>query len=356
MRLSPCPGSISGILEDVARPPNYRFTPEPDYDDDYDDVDDAPRRRTGGRGLGFFLVVLSLVFVAFVGLRIAGIESVEVLVAAMALTPYVAAFGLLLGLVCVLLRRRVVGFTVLLLAIALATLLVPRLLSEEQPAADGPRLRIMAINLFAGRADVATVVRIAREQKIDVLVMPEFTVQADTEFTEAGLAEQLPNRVADEDTTGSGTAVLSRFPLTQNALMEETTLAQPTMVVDLPGNDDVELAAVHIQPGVRTGSAGVWRRELGELPRPAERIRILAGDFNASLDHAAFRALLDRGYADAAEATGDGLEPTWSKWPLGPPVTIDHIVVDDRCAVGSYEALEIPGSDHKALISEIILP
>jgi endonuclease/exonuclease/phosphatase (EEP) superfamily protein YafD len=345
-------------LGDVARPPNYRFTPEPDYDDDYDDVeDDAPRRRTGGRGLGFFLVVLSLVFVAFVGLRIAGIESAEVLVAAIALTPYVAAFGLLLGLVCVLLRRRVVGFTVLLLAIALATLLVPRLLSEEQPAADGTRLRIMAINLFAGRADVATVVRIAREQKIDVLVMPEFTVQADAEFTDAGLAEQLPNRVYDQDNTGAGTAVLSRFPLSQRALMEETTLAQPSMVVDLPDfQEDIELTAVHIQPGVRTGSAGVWRRELGELPRPAERIRILAGDFNASLDHAAFRAMLDRGYADAAEATGDGLEPTWSKWPLGPPVTIDHIVVDDRCAVGSYEVLEIPGSDHKALISEIILP
>jgi endonuclease/exonuclease/phosphatase family metal-dependent hydrolase len=95
---------------------------------------------------------------------------------------------------------------------------------------------------------------------------------------------------------------------------------------------------------------------MGQLPRPAERIRILAGDFNASLDHAAFRTLLDRGYTDAAEATGDGLEPTWSKWPIGPPVTIDHIVVDDRCAVGSYETRDIPGSDHKALISEIVLP
>jgi endonuclease/exonuclease/phosphatase (EEP) superfamily protein YafD len=346
-----------GHIGEVARPPNYRFTPEPDYDDDYDDYEvEVPRRRVGGRGLGFFLVMLSLVFVAFVVLRIIGVESVEVLVAAMALTPYAAAFGLVLGLLCVLLRRRIVGFTVLLLAIALGALLVPRLLSEEQPAADGSRLRIMVINLFAGRADVATVVRLAREQRIDVLVMPELTVRADAEFTESGIPEQLPNRVYDQDNTGSGTAVFSRFPLTQIALMEETTLAQPSMVVDVPDNGDVELTAVHVQPGVRTGSAGVWRSELAELPRPAEQVRILAGDFNASFVHAAFRALLDRGYADAAEATGDGLEPTWSKWPLGPPVTIDHIVVDDRCAVGSYETVEIPGSDHKALISEIVLP
>lgn len=340
----------------MARPPNYRVAPAPDYDDYDDEYDETPRRRVGGRGLGFFLVVLSLLFVAFVGLRIAGVESLEVLVAAMALTPYVAAFGLLLGLLCVVLRRRVVGFTVLLLAIALSTLLVPRLLSEEQPQAGGSRLRIMAINLFAGRADVATVVKLAREQSVDVLVMPELTVQADAEFTKSGLPEQLPNRVYDQDTTGSGTAVLSRFPLTQVALMDETTLAQPSMVVDVPDSGDVELTAVHVQPGVRTGSVGTWRDELGELPRPAEQIRILAGDFNASFDHAAFRTLLDRGYADTAEATGGGLEATWSKWPLGPPVTIDHIVVDDRCAVGSYETIEVPGSDHKALVSEIVLP
>jgi endonuclease/exonuclease/phosphatase (EEP) superfamily protein YafD len=321
--------------------------PEPDYDE--------PRRRPGGRQLGFFLVTLSLAFVAFVVLRIIGVESVEVLVAAMALTPYVAAFGLVLGLLCVLLRRRFVGFSVLLLAIALGALLVPRLLTEEQPPADGSRLRVMALNLYVGGADPATVVRLVREQKIDVLVMPELTQAADIELNDAGLAELLPNRVYDTDAS-SGTGVVSRFPLRQVVLMEESTLAQPSMVVDLPDDDDVELTAVHIQPGVRTGSAGTWRRELGELPRPDERIRILAGDFNASLDHAAFRALLDRGYADAAESTGKGLEGTWSKWPPGPPVTIDHIIADDRCAIGSYAVHDVPGSDHKALISEIILP
>jgi endonuclease/exonuclease/phosphatase (EEP) superfamily protein YafD len=342
-------GPSFGHIGGVAKPHIEELEPDPDYAD-------GPRRRPGGPKLGFLLVTLALLFVAYVVLRIMGIESAEVLVAAMALTPYVAAFGLVLGLLCVLLRRRVVGFAVLLLAIALSALLVPRLLSEEQPAADGARLRIMSINLFVGRADPATVVRIARQQKIDVLVLVELTPQEDTALTKAGLADLLPNRVADSDTSGSGTAVVSRFPLRQLVLMDQTTLAQPSMVVDLPGDDDVELTAVHIQPGVRTGSAGTWRNELNELPRPDERVRILAGDFNASFDHAAFRALMDRGYADAAESTGDGLEATWSKWPLGPPVTIDHIVADDRCAFGSYTVFDMPGSDHKALISEIILP
>jgi endonuclease/exonuclease/phosphatase family metal-dependent hydrolase len=215
----------------------------------------------------------------------------------------------------------------------------------------------MALNLFVGRADPETVVRLVREQKIDVLAVPELTRQGDEALTDAGLEELLPNRVYDTDSTGSGTAVLSRFPLRQLVLMKESTLAQPSMVVDLPGDDDdVELTAVHIQPGVRTGTAGTWRTELAELPRTSERIRILAGDFNASFDHTAFRTVVDRGYADAAESTGNGMEATWSTWPFGPPVTIDHILADDRCAFGSYAAFDVPGTDHKALVSEIILP
>lgn len=324
--------------------------PDPEWDVE------APTRRIGGHKLGFFLVTFALAFIAFVVLRIAGIESLEVLVGAMALTPYVAAFGLVLGLLCVLLRRRLVGSIVVLLVLALATLLVPRVLSEEQPAADGDRLRIMSINLYAGRADANTVARIAREQKVDLLVLPELTQEKDAALAAEGLNELLPNRVYDTDATGSGTAVLSKFALRQVVLMNESTLAQPSMVVDVPGNSDVELTAVHIQPGVRSGSVLTWRTELADLPRPAERIRVLAGDFNASFDHAAFRSVLDRGYADAAESTGNGLTATWSQWPFGPPVTIDHILADSRCAFGSYAVFDVPGSDHKALVSEIVLP
>ena len=324
--------------------------PESDWDVE------APSRRIGGHKLGFFLVTFSLVFIAFVVLRIAGIESIEVLVAAAALTPYIAAFGLVLGLLCILLRRRLVGFAVVLLALALGTLLVPRVLSEEQPAADGDRLRIMSVNMYAGRADANTVARLAREQRVDLLVMPELTPEKDAALAAEGLDELLPNRVYDTDSSGSGTAVLSTFGLRQIVLIDQSTLAQPSVVVDVPGNDDVELTAVHIQPGVRSGSARTWRSELGSLPQPAERIRILAGDFNASFDHAAFRAVLDRGYADAAESTGDGLTATWSQGPFGPPVTIDHILADGRCAFSSYAVYDVPGSDHKALVSEIVLP
>ena len=43
-------------------------------------------------------------------------------------------------------------------------------------------------------------------------------------------------------------------------------------------------------------------------------MRLLVGDFNATLDHAALRRLLDTGYRDAASVVGQGMTPTC--WPI----------------------------------------
>jgi endonuclease/exonuclease/phosphatase family metal-dependent hydrolase len=85
-------------------------------------------------------------------------------------------------------------------------------------------------------------------------------------------------------------------------------------------------------------------------------LRVILGDFNATLDHAAFRDLLDDGYVDAADATGDGLAPTWSGGPLNLPITIDHVVLDARLGVRATSVHTIAGSDHRAVVAELVLP
>ncbi|HEX2131042.1 MAG TPA: endonuclease/exonuclease/phosphatase family protein [Actinophytocola sp.] len=320
--------------------------------------DPAPRRRPGGRKVGFGVWLFAVFLLAYAGLRIWGLESTEYLIAAMALSPYLAAFGLVWGLLALLLRRRVAAGLVLLVTVALTSLLAPRVLSDSQPGADGDRLRVMAVNLYLGRADPWTIVDLVRTQHVDVLVMPELTEAAADQLDRAGLHALLPERVYDTGVGGEGTGIASRIPLRQIVLMDETTLAQPSVVVDLEGREDVELTAVHTMPGVRDNSAGTWHDELAALPHPTpdERVRVLAGDFNATFDHRAFRDIVDRGYADAAEETGQALTPTWSSWPLGPPVTIDHVLVDRRCAIGSYAVFDVPGTDHNAVLAEIVLP
>ena len=83
-------------------------------------------------------------------------------------------------------------------------------------------------------------------------------------------------------------------------------------------------------------------------------MRILAGDFNASLDHAAMRRLLDRGYKDAAAQVGAGLIPTWPANKRIPPIiTIDHVLVDHRVGVKAVSVHDVPGTDHRAVFAEL---
>jgi endonuclease/exonuclease/phosphatase family metal-dependent hydrolase len=108
-----------------------------------------------------------------------------------------------------------------------------------------------------------------------------------------------------------------------------------------------------------SASEPAWRAALRALPRPgADGLRILAGDFNGTLDHREMRRLLDAGYHDAADATGQGLRPTWpTRHGLpAPPLTIDHVLVDPRVRVRSVRVRDIPGSDHRAVVAELVLP
>lgn len=347
-----------------------RWTEAPEAPDLVDFEEEIDERRPRRGFVTFLLVLFALAFLAYGVARVASVDGFvdnALLVGAMTLTPYVIAAGVLLAFIAFVLRRRVLALIFFVIALSLSALLGPRFMSEEQPAADGARLRVMAANLYLGHADARAIVNLVRQQRVDVLTMPELTPAEVTALDQAGLAELLPYRSFDDRPGGDGSGIAANMPLRKVVPMPDTVLSQPSAVVDLPGRDDVEVTAVHIQPPLSTQDVRTWRAELSNLPKPAldergpgpiqdDRVRILAGDFNATFDHAAFRDLIDRGYSDAAEATGVGLDPTWSSLPTGPPITIDHILVDPRCAISSFAVHDLPGSDHNAIISEVVLP
>ncbi len=87
-------------------------------------------------------------------------------------------------------------------------------------------------------------------------------------------------------------------------------------------------------------------------------MRVLAGDFNSTLDHSALRQLIGRGYRDAAATVGKGLIGTWGPYHGSqiPPVAIDHVLVDRSIGVRGVSVHRIPGSDHRAVFAELIPP
>ncbi|WP_284745033.1 endonuclease/exonuclease/phosphatase family protein [Amycolatopsis sp. RTGN1] len=300
------------------------------------------------------LVVPLVLLAALVALRLIGYDGDWYTLVALSLTPYVAAAGVLLGGLALALRRWWVGGTALVLAIVLAVLVLPRLSASDQREVHGKTLRVLASNLLYGQADPKAVVDLVREQRIDVLNLVELTPRAVDGLTAAGLFQALPYRVLHPAPGAFGSGIVSRFPLKEVNLTGDSAAKQPGAQADLGDGVVAEIVAVHpISPDVDTPQ---WEREIKDLSRAAGEhgLRILAGDFNATLDHAAFRTVLSRGYNDAAEEHGSGLTPTWPS--SSPVVTIDHVVVDNRAAVQDYRVFDVAGSDHRAVFAEVRLP
>jgi len=315
-----------------------------------------------GRRLGWhrivtgLLVVVAVPFAVLAILRFIGFDGGEYTIAALALTPYAAVGGLVLGAVALVLRRWWTGGVVLLLAVALTALILPRTIAGDQPVVKGKPLRVLASNLLAGQADARKLVELVRDNNVDVVNLLELTSPEVEKLTEAGLFSLLPNKILHPGPGASGSGLATRYPLSKLSLAGESTGKQPSARLDLGDGVKADVVAVH--PAAPTWSVEVWRTEFGNLPKAdfATPARILAGDFNATLDLANLRGLLDTGYADAAEQRGEGLSPTWPSAGFPPPVTIDHVLVDRRVAVTDYRVLTVPGSDHHAVYAELLVP
>jgi endonuclease/exonuclease/phosphatase (EEP) superfamily protein YafD len=239
---------------------------------------------------------------------------------------------------------------------ALTVAVGPRAVPHHQPPAAGPVLRVLTANLLAGRAAAGAVVELAGRQRADVLFVQELTGGAAARLGRAGLGDLLPHQV----TQGMGGNIYARYPLRGGAPAPLLSAVRCAAWLDLPSGQSVQLACVHVappKPPWSPGAAARWRSQLSALPAPGDSPRVLAGDFNATLDHAQFRRLLRRGYADAASQAGHGLSLTWGPRPGRRPalLTIDHVLTDRRCAVLTTSAHRLPGSDHRALYAEVQL-
>lgn len=325
------------------------------------------RRRPGRRGRrrGTAVAVLAVLpWVVLALVRWLGLDRALPfpLVPVLAFTPYLAAAAPLPVLLALLLRRWRTAVLGTLAAVLLAALVLPRAVpaGPPDPAPTGPPLRVLTVNLHFGHADPVEVVRLVEAERVDLLALQEVTPEAAEGLEHAGLGEVLPHAVTHAAPAAAGGAVHSRYPLTDlgDPGRDIESLYMPQARVDVPDAAPVEITSVHPMSPRRPGSMPQWTAGLRALPEtePGGAVRILAGDFNATLDHAELRAVLDGGYVDAASATGRGFEHTWPvRHPL-PMVAIDHVLVDPRVGVESAAVREVPDIKHRAVLTELVLP
>ncbi|MFU8871109.1 endonuclease/exonuclease/phosphatase family protein [Micromonospora sp. SL4-19] len=298
---------------------------------------------------------------AWAALRLAGLERGP-LVQAVAFTPYVAAGSLVPLALALALRRRAAAVVAAVAALALVGVVAPRAVAATQPAAGGPTLRLLTANLFVGKADPARLVELVRSQRVDVLTVQEFTPEIAAALDQLGLATLLPYRELNAEVGTTGSGLYARFPLSEAGFRRNQGFgfSQAYGTLAVPGAPPLRVESAHPAAPYAVKVLPDWWTDLrGQPPAtPRGRLSILAGDFNATLDHAPLRELIATGYVDAADAAGAGLAGTWGPYDGDsiPPVTIDHVLADRRIAVRSVAVHALPGSDHRAVLAELRLP
>lgn len=305
------------------------------------------------------LWVLVVGCAAWAGVRGLGWERGYPLVALMAFTPYVAAVSVVVALAAAAWKRWSATVVAAVAAAVLVVGVVPRGIGGELDAASrgGPSIRVATVNLERARASVDDVVELVRRERVDVLTLQEVDAEVVRRLEAAGLDEVLPERVVRLGRATHGTALYARMRLRARPAPVGMWNAHAVAVAEVPRAAPIEVVSVHPPAPSSPRRTRAWARDLSLLPdaTPRSDMRVLAGDFNATLDHAALRRIVETGYRDAAEQVGEGLQPTWPVGRLLPPVTIDHVLVDRRCGVGRVETHEIERSDHRAIVAEIVL-
>jgi endonuclease/exonuclease/phosphatase family metal-dependent hydrolase len=211
----------------------------------------------------------------------------------------------------------------------------------------------MTANLRLGEADGIEVVRMATEQRVDLLVLQEVTPAVLADMDRAGLPDLLPHRAGLPGSMASGTMAFSMSPLTESSRIA-TSLDSWSFLMG-----DLRVQAVH--PTYPVDATG-WRRDQGVLLQAVadDEPDLVLGDFNATADHSSMRTLADRGYRDVGELANDGWHPTWrgsGRYDvLGLPLAqIDHVLVGERLAALGMETLDVPSSDHRAVVATVAL-
>ena len=236
-------------------------------------------------------------------------------------------------------------------------------LSRRAPG-PGPEtlsLRVLSLNAQKGSADTAAVVREIERHRVDVLAVQELIPEMAHRLVEAGVGHLLPFCHLDPRPRGGGTGLWSRWPLTPLLPVPGLAQAAPRARVEPVHGRPVTLTAVHTLAPM-PHNARRWQQELAAIRSAladGDGPQVVAGDFNASRDHRPFRRLLAAGLLDCADAARRRMWPGFT-WParrgIPPVMRLDHVLVSQEgCTVSLCRTIQVPGTDHRAVLAVIEL-
>jgi endonuclease/exonuclease/phosphatase (EEP) superfamily protein YafD len=274
---------------------------------------------------------------------------------------------------------RAPALTVALIAFAAASvnggILVSRGLGNDTlPEKTDRSVRVLTWNTAGSATTADAIAQIAVAMKADIVTLPETTIETGEQVAIAMRDLGSPmwahhaayGEYGVDGWDATSTTLLISPALGDYAVIESsqdgssnTSTVPSAVAMPVDGDGPVVVAAHAVAP--RQAYMQAWREDLQWLADQCATANvILAGDFNATLDHMADLGMdggaLGRCH-DVASETGNGGVGTWSTaLPalLGAP--IDHVLVSPEWeASGSavIKSLDGSGSDHRPLVVQL---
>jgi endonuclease/exonuclease/phosphatase (EEP) superfamily protein YafD len=221
-------------------------------------------------------------------------------------------------------------------------------------------LTVLAANVLVGRADTGALATVLERERPDLVSLPE----AGPDFRDkllplvAELGYQAWASTAPGTSDGEGVVLLAAARMGELTVTSGREMRHRYLRATGGALGARSFFAVHPEAPMGPVRTAWWRSDLAHVARWCAESPgpIVAGDFNATADNAAFRDVL-RHCRSAADGTGRGLVGTF---PAGVPpwcgIQIDHVLVPAEATTSHFAVLPIPGSDHRAVLAGIRLP
>lgn len=298
----------------------------------------------------------------FVGIvRLARSETVPLLIGLQGVSGWLLLPAYPLAVIAIIKRRRVLAPVAVILALGQAALslhsvgwhgtqpapaaAVPFSLVTANVLYENPSISLLAADLVSLDADAVFL------QEITPAVLKK--LQASALWTEYKYRQLSPHEGFD------GAAIFSRYPIVSGK--EIPVAGYPMLEADIRTPAGVvRVINVHAVAPLSTAGASTWRRQFAALAGIAKATStplVLAGDFNATLDHAPLERLVASGLRDAFVEAGVGTGATWPRWPgpIPPVMRLDHVLVSESVSVVSIVEQTSIGSDHRRLFVRLAL-
>ena len=238
-------------------------------------------------------------------------------------------------------------------------------------AATADSLTMLSWNTLGEVPDAATIAGLALDEEADVIVLPETTEPLGEEIAiamrDGGRPMWVHTQFFDQVAKARSTTILISPELGDYQVVNEpwpgppeNTNTLPSVVAEPVDGDGPRIVAVHAVAPIRWELRN-WRSDLDWLAEQcAGENVVMAGDFNATLDHFAGRGVDGGDLGRCSDAAAQARSAAVGTWPtrvpalLGSP--IDHVLATPGWRVQAFrviEGLDDAGSDHRPIVATL---